>query len=260
MSPGTLSEESGEKPKLGLRFAFTVLALTSLLDFGSQVLAGVCGAFLIVYQYPKCSPKDFELLFAPYNSSLIFMGFLLSSGAKWLYVDTLKKKFRRQNRSQQIAFEPSQDCEWSNSRCLLLGLAWCLMNVTFLTVVMHFSGEPTSGGALSKMAQDSPWSFLIAAVFCAPWLEEHIFRGLLYSAIQVRWGSKVSAVLVSALFISLHLPEVSHFWPALFGHIVFASVCMWLRVRSGSVYPGFYFHLAHNGGLSLLVLAAAYLN
>jgi len=90
-------------------------------------------------------------------------------------------------------------------------------------------------------------TFLVAAVL-APLAEEVVFRGILLSALEHRWGAAVAIAGSSALFAAMHISPFAI--PPIF---VLAVVLGWLFVRTRSLTVCIVAHGVFNGiGLALL--------
>ena len=133
-----------------------------------------------------------------------------------------------------------------------LGLALSLL-WGFLASWLETHGvEPTGQGSMSRMAeggglQTLAWTILVVGL--APWIEETLFRGVLYASA----GGVVSTVV----FVMLHLGEIVHYPVALLPITTMALVALTLRVRSGSLGPAVALHLAYNAVIAWPVLVWA---
>ncbi len=95
-------------------------------------------------------------------------------------------------------------------------------------------------------------AFLVAVVL-APLTEEIVFRGILLSSLDRRWGSTVAIVGSSALFAAMHVSLYAI--PPIF---VLALILGWLFVRTRSLTVCIVAHAAFNGiGLAALYAAKA---
>jgi hypothetical protein len=89
------------------------------------------------------------------------------------------------------------------------------------------------------------------ATFTAPLVEEVIYRGLLYSAIQRSLGVGSAVVIVTALFAGVH------FWQYWGSPGTIVSICLLsliitlIRVRTDNLLPCVVFHTIFNGLQSL---------
>ncbi len=98
--------------------------------------------------------------------------------------------------------------------------------------------------AQSEQALEASPNILIAygllAIFIAPWVEEFLFRGLMFRAMREQWGHW-SALLLSTTFFTLLHPVAS--WPMVF--LVGASSA-WLFVRTQALAPCVLLHFVYN--------------
>ncbi len=119
--------------------------------------------------------------------------------------------------------------------------------------------QPTQ---LEQIIKSSPAArYLIAAlaVLTAPFVEEFIYRGVLYAALQRLVGVSGAVLLVLGLFTLIHVPQ---YWPN-FG--VIAAVGMLsvsltiIRAYTGRLLPCIVIHFVFNGITSILLLIEPYL-
>ena len=90
--------------------------------------------------------------------------------------------------------------------------------------------------------------YMIAAlaVFTAPFVEEFVYRGVLYSALQRTIGVKGAVIFVLGLFTLIHVPQ---YWPNI-GVIaavgLLSIVLTAVRAYSGRLLPCIVIHLVFN--------------
>lgn len=84
---------------------------------------------------------------------------------------------------------------------------------------------------------------ILAVVVVAPILEEILFRGWVLPRLMRRFGDVPGFVLTAVGFAALHLdaPQVA---PPI---LALAFALGWLRLRTGSVWPGILAHMLNNG-------------
>jgi membrane protease YdiL (CAAX protease family) len=80
------------------------------------------------------------------------------------------------------------------------------------------------------------------AVIVAPVCEETFFRGFVFGALRAGWGALPAAVASSALFAAVHFDA-----GALVPIFILGLILCGLYVRTGSLYPGVFFHAFFNG-------------
>lgn len=107
--------------------------------------------------------------------------------------------------------------------------------------------------------------YLVAffATFTAPLVEEVIYRGLLYSAFQRKFGIPIAVFLVTLLFTAVHIPQYSSsnipdFAPILTLLIVSLTLTL-IRVRTGNLLPCIVLHTVFNGIQSIFLILQPFL-
>lgn len=107
--------------------------------------------------------------------------------------------------------------------------------------------------------------YLVAffAVFTAPLVEEVIYRGLLYSAFQRRFGVGIAVLFVTLLFTAVHVPQYSlgatPDYATVIALLLLSLTLTGLRAKTGSLLPCVVLHTIFNGINSCLLLAEPYL-
>ncbi|WP_213948436.1 CPBP family intramembrane glutamic endopeptidase [Luteibacter sp. dw_328] len=89
-------------------------------------------------------------------------------------------------------------------------------------------------------------ALLPAVVLVGPLVEEVLFRGALLSVLRTRLGDGWAVAISAIVFGAVHLPDLAWLWYAVPNLILVGVFCAWLRVRSGSIWPGFVAHAANN--------------
>lgn len=104
-----------------------------------------------------------------------------------------------------------------------------------------------SGGGMGRLA----WALLALAF--APFVEEFFFRGLLFAGFARSWGNRAGAIIVTVLFIAMHLFETFRYWPAIIAVTLLAIGAMAARRLTDSLAPAMTFHAGYN--LVIVVMA-----
>jgi membrane protease YdiL (CAAX protease family) len=89
-------------------------------------------------------------------------------------------------------------------------------------------------------------ALLPVVVLVGPLVEELLFRGALLSVLRTRLGDGWAIAVSAIVFGAVHLPDLDWLWYAVPNLILVGVFCAWLRVRSGSIWPGFVAHAANN--------------
>jgi membrane protease YdiL (CAAX protease family) len=109
-----------------------------------------------------------------------------------------------------------------------------------------------TGPMVTLLANAPAWCSLVAVlmvVALAPPTEEFLFRGVLLHGLGVSYGPRLAAILVTAVFVIGHLPNVGNDWVGILVHIAVAIGLLAARVSTGSLLPPVAMHAAYNSGL-----------
>jgi membrane protease YdiL (CAAX protease family) len=94
--------------------------------------------------------------------------------------------------------------------------------------------------------------FGFVGLFVAPPVEEFLFRGLLLKGFTESWGATAAGIVVTVVFIGMHIPETMHYWPALIAVSALAAATLAIRLITGSVFTSMALHAAYNGAMVLV--------
>jgi uncharacterized protein len=98
------------------------------------------------------------------------------------------------------------------------------------------------------------------ATFTAPLVEELIYRGVLYSAIERTLGTIIAILTVALLFAGVHVFQYKDNL-AVIGVITLLSITLTLvRAYTGKVLPSFIIHLVFNGIQSVLIALSPFIH
>jgi len=139
-----------------------------------------------------------------------------------------------------------------------IGLAILLYLAAFV-LTLAFGGQGTALDKLVESSRAAALTIAFLAVVTAPIVEESIYRGILYPAIDRVSNSTVAVILVTILFAGPHVPQ---YWPniAIISSITLLSVALTiLRARTGRLLPCIIVHLVFNGIQSAIIVAEPYL-
>ena len=111
------------------------------------------------------------------------------------------------------------------------------------------------GFPLEKMFNSPASAYAIAAfaVLVAPFMEELLFRGLLFAFFEKHGGLTFAVVATALLFAGLHIPEYWGAWNNVVMILVVGLTFSIVRGLTGSLTPSFVLHLAYNGTLMFLL-------
>jgi CAAX protease family protein len=84
------------------------------------------------------------------------------------------------------------------------------------------------------------------AVILAPFMEELVFRGVLFAIFEDQLGMPFAIVTTAVLFTALHIPEYFGAWNHLFLLLIVGLVFSFARGLTKSLAPSVFLHTAYN--------------
>lgn len=110
-----------------------------------------------------------------------------------------------------------------------------------------------------KSSRSAVYIVAFVATFTAPFVEEVIYRGILYSAFQRKFGIPAAFIFVTALFSIVHVPQYYPSYSTIFLLALLSITLTAIRVRSGNLLPCIILHTFFNGLQSILLILEPYL-
>lgn len=110
-----------------------------------------------------------------------------------------------------------------------------------------------------KSSRMAVYAVAIVATLTAPFVEELVYRGVLYPAFQKTLGVPAAFLLVTFLFALVHVPQ---YWPSVSTIILLTLLSLILtaiRVKTGNLLPCVIFHTIFNGLQSILLILEPHL-
>lgn len=130
----------------------------------------------------------------------------------------------------------------------------------FAALVSQFL--PDQETELTRILKSSRYAvFLVAfmATFTAPLVEEIIYRGVLYSALQRSLGVRLGVAVVTVLFTLVHVPQYFESASTLILLSILSLVLTLVRVKTDNLLPCVILHTLFNGIQSAALIAEPYL-
>ena len=131
-----------------------------------------------------------------------------------------------------------------------------LTNIALSGIFDYFGMKPdtTPFDRLLEMSAATRIAIGVFAVVSAPFVEEVVFRGVLYPAVARKVGRTASIFVVSGIFLLVHAEqyggEIAYLLPLGLLSVVLTA----LRAYSGSLLPSFALHLLFNFVQVLIIL------
>lgn len=160
---------------------------------------------------------------------------------------------------KNIEFDWPPNSSHAMTTVVSVALALVLFSLAFL--ITSFYGERKTD--LDLMIESSIYTRIataFVAVVTAPLVEELIYRGLLYKALEKAAGVAVSIAVVSLLFAGVHVFQYRNNL-AVIAVITLLSITLTVaRAVSGKVLPAFIIHLVFNGIQSVLIVLSGFID
>ncbi len=111
-----------------------------------------------------------------------------------------------------------------------------------------------------RSSRSAVYIVAFVATFTAPIVEEVIYRGVVYSAFQRKFGVPAAFVFVTFLFAVVHVPQYYPSYSTIFLLALLSMTLTAIRVRSGNLLPCIILHTLFNGLQSLVLIIEPYAN
>ena len=226
-----------------------------LLWFGSVViLFGAAFLFLIPY-IALYYRGPVEQLVTDKTALLLqilsaFPAHLLTLGIAWAIVTHFgKRPFWR-----TLGFSWSERFGFWTSAGLAVGLLAFGLLLTKL-----IGGEPTQIDQIVSSSAASRYALAILAATTAPFVEEVVYRGILYSALQKTAGMLWAVVGVSTLFTLVHVLQYYNNIGVIIVISLLSVSLTLVRAFTGRLLPCLIMHMVFNGLQSILIIVEPYL-
>jgi len=164
---------------------------------------------------------------------------------------------------RKYSFKQTLGWEWGGFK---IWYAFVITAAFFVLAIGFKSIFPEQENEMDKILKSSQAAvFLVAffATFTAPLVEEVVYRGILYSALQRRFGVILSVSFVTLLFAAVHIPQYSNNSVPDYGTItiliLLSLVLTTVRMATDNLLPCIVLHTVFNGIQSALLIAQPYL-
>ncbi len=175
---------------------------------------------------------------------------LLTIGLAWLIVTRGNKfPFRTMLGWQRGGFR------WWHY-CMILGLFIVIAQL----VTMVWPEQENELIRLLQTSRSAVYIVAFVATFTAPFAEELVYRGVLYSALQKWFGLRAGFLSVTILFTLVHVLQYYPSYSTIFLLFLLSLTLTAIRVKTGNLFPCIVLHTLFNGLQSLLLIIEPYIN
>ena len=166
---------------------------------------------------------------------------------------------------QRRPFWKSIDFEWpanaSPAMTIMLSVVVALLLYGVAFAVTFFYGEhKTDLDLLIESSIYTRFATAFVAVVTAPLVEELVYRGLLYKALEKAAGVAMSIGIVSLLFAGVHVFQYRNNIAVIIVITLLSITLTVARAMTGKVLPAFIIHLVFNGIQSVLIVLGAFID
>lgn len=251
-SIGTSNTIDPDNPPWGVVQAFLTWAASVVLLW---LVPQFCALPYIATHYRGMAGPTREMLLADKTFIVILVaGFLPAHALTLLLTWAVASRLGKFRPWRTLGFSWSRNFgAWKS-----VGLAVLLFLIAML-IIYTFGQQETELERILRSSRAAAILTAIVASTTAPLVEEIIYRGILYSALQRVTGAALAVAIVTLLFAGLH---VLQYWPN-FGAIsaitLLSLVLTVIRARTGRLLPCYMIHLVFNGIQSVLIVADPYI-
>ena len=243
-------------PPWGVAAAFSVWMGSVLALIVLPILAAL-GYALYVYvaagfreeALATITQGDKALLFVSILAT--FPAHILTLALAWAVVTNFGKR----------PFLPALGWSWSPNFGLWasIGLAIALLGIGYAAVRFVGDDNKTDIHLIIESSMQARIALALLAALTAPLVEEIVYRGVLFSALQRAIGTLWTVVAVLVLFTLVHVPQYKNNLTTI-GVLALISVALTIvRARTGRLLPCFVIHFVFNGVQSVLIVLEPYL-
>jgi len=249
---GPVTALDPNNPPWGIRTALLTWSASVALIF---VIPNLCVLPYVAYRYQGSHGLSKSVLMADKTLVFIFVSASLPT-----HLLTLAMVWAVITRLGRFSFRDAVGWGWSSGFGLWksIGLGILLFLVAWLAIIL-FGAKPTD---LDQIVQSSrPAALILAflAVATAPFVEETIYRGLLFSAMQRITGRWSAVIIVASMFAALHIWQYRQSISVIVSISLLSLVLTEVRARTGRLLPCFVIHLVFNGIQSVIIVLDPYL-
>lgn len=156
-----------------------------------------------------------------------------------------------------IGFEWPEGTNKKLATILYVALALGLLGLAYLATTLY-GGEKTQLDLLIESSLPTRFATAFVALATAPLVEEVIYRGVLYPAVEKATNAVIAVVVVSLLFAGVHVVQYYNNISVIIAITVLSFTLTISRAVTGKMLPAFIIHLVFNGIQSIFLALAPF--
>lgn len=210
--------------------------------------------YLLLKENPITDPAEIAKFAMTDTAALVIQvlailpAHLLTIAVAWLIVTRRKFDFR-----EMVGWKTGGVRWWHY--LIILGLFF----VTAAVVGNFFPEQDNELLRILRSSRAAVFAVAFVATFTAPFAEEVVYRGLLYSAFQRTFGTAAGFTLVTLLFALVHVPQ---YWPSystIFMLTLLSVILTAVRLYSENLWPCIVLHTIFNALQSFFLIIEPYM-
>jgi membrane protease YdiL (CAAX protease family) len=142
------------------------------------------------------------------------------------------------------------------------GIYWFLISIGIIISIIAadqffikvLPQKETSFDKVLQSSQHVRLAVALLAVISAPFIEEVIYRGILYGGLRKRFGTVATVIGVTLLFASVHVPQYYGAWASMAGLTMLSLILTIVRAKTKSILPCVMIHFVNNFFFSILIV------
>ena len=111
---------------------------------------------------------------------------------------------------------------------------------------------------IERLFENAEAAYLLAAfgILAAPLVEEILFRGFIFVALEGSWGVGYAVWITAVLFGLVHVPQLIGGVPQMVAILGVGLVLGWVRAATRSLAASYFIHLGYNTTLFVMLFVA----
>lgn len=179
-----------------------------------------------------------------------FPAHLLTIGIIWVVV----------TRGGKFPFWQTLGWNWGRNFSFLMCLGLTIGFYIFAALLISLFGETDNDlMRLLRSSRAAVYVTAFVATFTAPFVEEAVYRGVMYSAFRRSFGAVGAVALVTFLFALIHVPQYYPSYGVILAILLLSLLLTMVRAWTGNLLPCVVIHTIFNGVQSLLLVIEGFL-
>lgn len=253
--PLVAREPNPDDPPWGIPAAVTTWVGSIVLLFGMSLISAVIITLILYSRHGNLTNDQLIKLMTTDKTAVLLQviavipAHLLTLLLAWAVVTNMGKR----------PFWRTLGWTWGRGFGVWMSIGLAVLLLVFGGLLTkYYGGEPTDIDQIINSSTASRFVLAFLAVVTAPLVEEIIYRGILYSALQRAIGVAWSVVAVTILFAAVHVAQYYNNISVIAAIGVLSLSLTLVRAYTKSLLPCFVIHIVFNGIQSLYIVLYPY--